>query len=384
VRLAGNNVAPCIYTQPSGLCAGSAPFNSEHWFSRGLGNFRGFEELKEKICEDCNNLFGRELEDIFLHSGPEALFREMAGGNLGRKSHEKQNIFARGANKHPPVQVIGEDPDAKRDIMWEVGHNSEAKPQRQIVLVGPHGEVELIRLGAEPGSFHSGVPDLLKQKRDAGFKAERFFGDSEEDLRQIDALCSEIFSTEAAILQVGEPGQVIRARSAFMLSPAYFRALAKVGFHAFLFFYPNLTGLEPEFDSIKRFIYKGEEPNQFVWASTDPLISAADLATPAHAIACDWNQNSLDTRIQLFAGLESGMRIIAAAQGRAQVMTRQGDLVWVVRLGRNPSRLIFEDRRGAVFKYFKEPEGGHHGEIAELRGAGRVPPIARLLSRGSN
>jgi hypothetical protein len=92
IRLAGINLAPCIYTRPSGLCPGSAPFNSEHWFSRGLGNFRGFEELKEKICQDCNNLFGRELEDIFLHSGPEALFREIAGGNFGRKSHEKQNI----------------------------------------------------------------------------------------------------------------------------------------------------------------------------------------------------------------------------------------------------------------------------------------------------
>jgi hypothetical protein len=85
------------------------------------------------------------LEDVFLHTGPEALFREIAGGNLGRKSHEKHNIFARGAHKRPPVQVMGEDPDAKRHIMWEVGRSSEAKPQLQVVLIGTSGRLR--RLG---------------------------------------------------------------------------------------------------------------------------------------------------------------------------------------------------------------------------------------------
>lgn len=154
----------CIYTRPAGLCAGnSASFDSEHWFSRGLGEFQNFEELDGKVCKDCNNLFGRQLEDVFLHSGPEALFREIAGGNLGRKSHTKQNIFERGAHKHPAVQVVGEDPDAKRDIFLEVGRRSEAKAQRQVIIVGPRGEIEHIRLGATPFSFLRGVPELLKQ-----------------------------------------------------------------------------------------------------------------------------------------------------------------------------------------------------------------------------
>jgi len=349
-----------------------------------LGNFRGFRNLEGKICKDCNNLFGRKLEDVFLHSGPEALFREIAGGNLGRKSHPKHDIFSRGANKHPPVQVIGEDPDAKRDIMWEVGRNSEAKPQRQVVLIAPQGEVELIRLGAEPCSFLAYVPELLKQKHEAGFKVERFFGDSEEDLHRIDALCSEIFGRKPVAFQVADPGQVIRARSAFLLSPTYFRAIAKIGFHAFLFFYPNLTGFEPEFDTIKRFIYKCEEPNRFVWASPDPIVRTADLTAPAHAIACDWNQHSLETRIQLFAGLESGMQVVAAAQGGAQITMRQGELVLVVRIGPNPSRLVFEDRRGVVLSYFKAPHGGYHGKMTELRESGRLLSIAALLGRRSH
>ncbi len=350
-------------------------------FRGALGSFGASKSLKEGSARDCNHLFGK-LEDVFLHSGPEALFPEITGGNLGRKSHRrrgKHDIFARGAYKHPPVQVIGEDPDAKRDIMWEVGPNSEAKPLRQIVLIGPLGEVELIRLGGEPGNFLAHVPELLKQRYEAGFKVERFYGDSEQDRHQIDRLRSEIFGRQPVDFQAGEPGQVIRARSAFLLSPTYFRAIAKIGFHAFLFFYPHLTGFEPEFDAIKRFIYKGQEPNRYVWASPDPIVRTADLTAPAHIIACDWNQHSLETRVQLFAGLESGMQVVAAAQGGAQITTRQGELVQVVLLGPNPSRLVFEDRRGALFTYFKEPEGGCHGEVTELRGAGKALPIARLL-----
>lgn len=371
----------CIYTRPSGLCDGRAPFErrGEHWFSRGLGRFRGFQNLKRKICKDCNNRFGRELEDVFLHCGPEALFREIAGGHLGRESHEKRNIFARGSSRHPPVQVLGDDPDAKRAIMWEVGSNSEAKPQRQLVIIGPQGEVERIRLGGETATFLPRVRELLKQKQEMGFKVEQFFGDSDEDLRLIDSFCSEIFGGRPAAFRTGQAGLVVQAHSTFQLTPTYFRAIAKIGFHAFLHFYPHLTGFEPEFDEIKRFIYNGEEPNRYVFANSDPIISAADFEAPAHAVACDLSQHSLEARIQLFAGLERGMHVVAGTVGGPEIATRQGDLVWVVQLGQNPSRLVFEDRRGVVFRYFKQREGGLHGEATELS-SGKALPIARLLA----
>ncbi|MDO8434752.1 MAG: hypothetical protein Q7S58_20335 [Candidatus Binatus sp.] len=274
--------------------------------------------------------------------------------------------------------MLGEDPDAKHVIMWEVGSNSEAKPQRQLVIIGPQGEVEHIRLGGETGKFPPQVRELLKQKQELGFKVERFFGDSDGDLRLMHALCTEIFGRRPTEFRTGEPGQVIRARSAFQLTPTYFRAIAKIGFHAFLHFYPNFTGFEPEFDAIKRFIYKGEELNRYVYANSDPIVRAADIEAPAHAVACDWNQYSLEARIQLFAGLESGMQVVAGTAGGPEIATRQGDLVWVVQLGPNPFRLVFEDRRGVVLRYFKQREGGFHGETIELP-SGRALPVARLL-----
>jgi hypothetical protein len=263
--------------------------------------------------------------------------------------------------------------------MWEVGSNGEAKPQRQVVIIEPQGEVEHIRLGGERGSFSSRVSEMLKQKQEMGFKMEQFFGDSDEDLHLIAALCSEIFGKRPVAFRTGEAGLVIRASSAFQLTPIYFRAIAKIGFHAFLHFYPHLTGFEAGFDAIKRFIYKGDEPNRYVFASSELLLNAEDLQAPAHAVACDWNQRSLEARIQLFAGLESRMQIVAGTAGGPEITTRQGDLVWAVRLGPNPSRLVFEDRRGVVLSYFKQRGAGFHGETAELR-SGRALPIARLLA----
>jgi hypothetical protein len=46
-------------------------------------------------------------------------------------------------------------------------------------------------------------------------------------------------------------------------------------------------------------------------------------------------------------------------------------------LGSNPSRLVFEDRLGAEFRYFKEPKDGYHGKMVEMR-----DPVNHFRSRG--
>ena len=70
--------APCIYTKPKGMCAGSASLTKEHFLSQGLGKFRGYEELDDKVCRDCNGHFS-SLEDILLHLGPVGFWRDRAG-----------------------------------------------------------------------------------------------------------------------------------------------------------------------------------------------------------------------------------------------------------------------------------------------------------------
>lgn len=250
----------CIYTRPS-LCAGPAPLNDEHWFPRGLGKFKGYEELKAKLCEDCNNRFGTELEDVFLHCGPEALFREIFGNELGRPAHKKHNIFARGAKGHSPILVKGLDPDSGRTILWEVGKNSESKPARQILIADQEGGVDWVRLGAL-GTPFSDLKLLLRTKQAAGFRPERIYGDSSEDLQQISQLCADVFGDKQVQFVSGEAGIVVSASSVFSLSQPYLRAIAKIGLHSFLHFFPNFSGFEPEFDAVKKFIYHGTKDAQ--------------------------------------------------------------------------------------------------------------------------
>jgi hypothetical protein len=116
-----------------------------------------------------------------------------------------------------------------------------------------------------------------------------------------------------------------------------------------------------------------------VFASPDVVVWTSDYEGPVHAIACDLNQDWYETRIQPFVGLESRMSVVAGTLGGAHINARQGELVWVVRVGRNPSILVFEDRRGAVFRYFRERQGGFHGEIMTLP-SGKSLPIAKLLN----
>jgi hypothetical protein len=76
----------CIYTQPLGLCDGSQPLHpKEHYLPAALGNFRDDVRLRNYICTRCQQNFS-SLEDVFIHHGPEAFFRNMIGVS-GRKRH---------------------------------------------------------------------------------------------------------------------------------------------------------------------------------------------------------------------------------------------------------------------------------------------------------
>ena len=56
------------------------------------------------------------------------------------------------------------------------------------------------------------------------------------------------------------------------ISEKYVRAIAKVGFHFFLKYFRNFSGLEPDFDDIKRFIYQGKADRQVVRLVTEPFL----------------------------------------------------------------------------------------------------------------
>src|SRR5712671_1508930 len=111
------------------MCTGSAALDDEHYLSRGLGNFRGYELLKNKICRDCNGRFGRELEDILLHVGPVAALREMVGLE-GRKKHRKKPIFQETTRGYGPIKLVGSGAEGEHPILWEAVKGRDGRPLR--------------------------------------------------------------------------------------------------------------------------------------------------------------------------------------------------------------------------------------------------------------
>jgi hypothetical protein len=55
------------------------------------------------------------------------------------------------------------------------------------------------------------------------------------------------------------------------ISAQYLRAIAKIGFHFFLQHFNQFSGLEAEFDDIKRYIYLGEATRRLVEPLREPF-----------------------------------------------------------------------------------------------------------------
>jgi hypothetical protein len=135
------------------------------------------------------------------------------------------------------------------------------------------------------------------------------------------------------------------------ISDQYLRGIAKVGFHYFLQYFPHFTGLEPEFDDIKRFIYKGRADRLIVRPGDEPCLrdlqqKGARLDQWAHLLSAESTETGIEARMQFFAGPEVN------------------PIVWSVVFTEKPSRHI--QFTGHVFVYFDEAKDGYHGVRGDL------------------
>ena len=221
---------------------------------------------------------------------------------------------------------------------------------------------------------------LLSQEGVSNFTCAAFFGENAQAFEHVRRLCSEVFG-ERFELKVSSEDQRVVVAATFSLPETYFRALAKIGFHSFLKFFPNFTGFEAEFEGIKRFVYSGGHASAYVTSTMQQIVpDVARLKTCAHILSAEWKQDFLETRMQFFAGLKAGMRILAGSREAVQfdVDPQRLPLVWVVRLGKNPSQLYYTENRGFAFVFYQKPIDGFHGEMSELTAIRNVRP-ARLF-----
>jgi len=197
-------------------------------------------------------------------------------GIAGRSDHEKKNVFEYKASQlEPPVQVLHQDSGAWRPALV------------QAIAKNPDGTLEAIRARALTVATAEGKQTMPfprgwgeKQLRAAAEARGLLGGTLESAQVPPPETVEEFVAASRDILRAvfgpfemdvyrsrldGEIGPIEPTLVRFNLSTAFFRAVAKVGFHYFLWACPQIGGDEPEFSGIRSFVRNGVgEPSAFI------------------------------------------------------------------------------------------------------------------------
>lgn len=346
----------CIYPGPHG------PMSSEHYLSDGLGRFAGYEPLNGRVCRTCNIKIGNETETQFLRTGPIAYFRWMLG--VDGKNGAPPSPFYRGAGGAPEILATGRVSDYPFDILWETRRGTnECFPLRQIVF-------DHRLLGTRPVPILDsmiGNPERVRARlADEGLNgATPIFAfaspDEAEAMKQLvtalgGALRGDWLKTEV------EPRNV-EILLKVTVTEAFFRAVAKIGFHYALKIYPDLAGSESEFAPIRSFIWNGGDFPRYVLHHSKPVFGPYFMGYRpngwCHILAVRRSHEGISAFAQFFAG------------PRAMPPTYE------VRLGNDPRRVwVPTEARAHIFLYPNREIGiGRDGLMDDLMPANFVAAL---------
>jgi hypothetical protein len=342
-----NSANRCVYTSPFGLCHGTSPLHpKEHYLPAGLGNFKGDIRLKNYICYDCQKRFS-QFEEVFLRNGTEAFFRSILGFR-GRKGHDGKNIFIEPTLGLPPLTVKGVWPALQHELLWQVTTQDQAHLLKQLVFRKSDGS--LTHVAIRDGYVARDLARLGESWKDWQLIV-CIAGDAEEaELQSV--LGPALATMKDASMDAPLCGEVEAKMNAQITLP-YVRAIAKIGFH-FILAHFHFSGLESEFDDLKRFIYLGAgKPRARI---VDDILLPELIPEQArfrqwcHVLTAEFNPQTFLARMQFFVG------------------PRLKPLVWRVDLGPNPSRVLSEQAKGLRFFYYDQPDAsGYVGGIAEMK-----------------
>jgi hypothetical protein len=284
-------------------------------------------------------------------------------GIEGRANHERKNVFEYKTSQDvPPVQVFRvKDGNLKPVLEDAVSRNPDgtllSTRARVLVIATADSEHELrfpkgwgeqqLRsatekrglLGGRPISAHVPPPETV----------DEFVTSSRDVIRavfgrfEIDVYHSRLD---------GPAGPVEPTLLRFNLTPGFFRGVAKVAFHYFLWACPQIGGDEPEFAAIRAYVRDGVgEPSSFLHMADGLVERIAALdgrAKDAH----------------VFAGASVGGDLVVQVHFFCQ---RVGPSfpTFVVKLGRRPETLPTDWRRAHVAAYTSDVPG-HDGILREL------------------
>jgi hypothetical protein len=343
---------------PKCIYCGSEDITVEHPLPRGLGKFRGYVPLVDRLCKRCNGICG-QLDEQLCRSGGEAFFRKFLGVT-GRTEHGDVNPFYRGSSRGGRLEMFGT--------------HHETGEERELELVGPDSvrELRCVKLIGEDDSVNTiTITDLMtpaefrKKVKALGitFFKHAYITAAPDEIPWVESLF-EGFKTERKTEWVQPTGPIMYGPFTIKITVTdrYFRAIAKIGFHYFLTKFARFRGDEPCFSEIRDFIMNGcplDEIGRFVTQGREQFVrqlqAGGRLSVWGHLIGVDTSDMIFRARVQLFAG----PMIVAP--------------VYTVRIGENPSPIHYAEAYGDFFAYYPLDERGEFdGEVSELCAEARL------------
>ena len=342
----------CIY------CPAQAD-SVEHHLPRALGNFKGYAPLLDRVCAVCNGKLGL-LDEQLCRSGIEAFFRAHLEID-GRKQHEKVSSFYRGSAGGQRLEMVGVNQATGKDVLLELVGGNEARELRCATLVAEDDTVHVITItdGMTPEQFKKRVADLgIKRFKMADFSA------GPEEIEWVESLMNGLTFEGRTEWMHSTVGPIVYgpARIKFTVTSRYFRCIAKIGFRYFLTKVAQFRGDEPYFDDLREFVINEGDVDKcksFVTYNRQPpawqLRHGQRLSAWGHILCAETDYMQFRAKVQLFAGPEAQPN------------------VYTIHLGRNPSRIDYNEAYGDFFAYYpKEERGEFDGEVSELIGTKRL------------
>jgi len=237
----------------------------EHPLPQSLGGFLNYEPLRDRICQPCNEEISK-VEQEFARLSPEAVLRSTKWVKRGgRKPREHRSSFEPQEIGGKHIWFHARDPESRYDLLWQPDTiPGSVKPLSQFVILDEeHNQIGLVPV---PADIRTGreLAKLFKGHK-VKFPVARVYlkaATGHED--RIKAMLADWGRTVE--LTRGKPGpvpgpQIFRVE----VTLAYFRALAKIGFHYVLTHIPTIGGSEPEFRALREFVRHGTgEAKQFL------------------------------------------------------------------------------------------------------------------------
>ncbi|MBI4635079.1 MAG: hypothetical protein HY727_01900 [Candidatus Rokubacteria bacterium] len=211
----------CIY------CGRPDDLTRDHYVPRAFGTFRGCQVLGGKLCGTCNELTGK-LDEAFVRTGPNALFRAIAGVH-GRSSHTPLSPFYYGLMSGETVKVLGKHPEYPFDVLWEVQPGLVTRELRQVIF---RLDSEFIQLPLPGENILRYLREAIRQYGLEGPEVVAFFGGEQQGDAEYVAILEAIkaVTENGKIVSVkkGASGHVVPVSSALDITRRHQRTVTKV------------------------------------------------------------------------------------------------------------------------------------------------------------